>query len=200
MITFANLGPLSNNAYVLTAGKNAMIVDAPAEGYRILDFLKKEKLRLKYILVTHGHTDHIVSVNLLKEETNAEIVAHQGDKEMFAKPWNLQFVRADPFKPDILVKDADEIKLGNKRFVALKVVHTPGHTQGSICFYDAKEKAVFTGDTLFAQAIGRTDLPGGDYKQLMKNIREKLLSLPEETKVFPGHGPASIIGQEKAYF
>ena len=97
-------------------------------------------------------------------------------------------------------KDNEEIKLGNKNIISLKVIHTPGHSQGSICFYQEKEKILFSGDTLFASAIGRTDLPGGDQNQLIKSIKEKLFTLPLETKVFPGHGPSTTIKTEKENF
>ncbi len=200
MIQLPNLGPIDNNAYILTLGKNAILVDAPPQGEKILKILNENNIKLKYILITHGHTDHIASASLLKEKTNAEIIANENDIKMFKKPWNLLFLRAKPFTPDILIKDNEEIRLGNKNFVSLKVIHTPGHTQGSICFYQEKEKSVFTGDTLFYRAIGRTDFPGGNFKQMISNIKEKLFALPENTKVFPGHGRPTTISFEKENF
>ena len=200
LIIIPKLGPLENNAYIVVINKEAILVDAPPEGNKIIAKLNEEKLKLRYILITHGHPDHIASANFLKQETNAEIIANENDMNMFLKPWNLPFIKAKPFKPDILLKDHDEIKLGNKKFISLKVIHTPGHTQGSICFYNEKEKAAFTGDTLFYRAIGRTDLPEGNYKQIITNIKERLFNLPEETKVYPGHWSSTSIGFEKKNF
>ncbi len=200
MIVIPKLGPLDNNAYLLTINKQAILIDAPPEGEKILEILKKEKLDLKYILITHGHPDHIASVPLLKEYTSAEVLAHEADMPLFLKPWNLVVLKAKPFTPDILLKDQQEIKLGNKNFISLKVIHTPGHSQGSSCFYQEKEKAIFSGDTLFYQALGRTDFPGGNYQQLLKSLKEKLFPLPQETKVFPGHGHPTNIGREKKNF
>ncbi len=199
MLTLSSLGPIDNNAYILTSGKKALLIDAPPEGEKILQVLKLNKLELKYILITHGHTDHIASADFLKKETSAEIIVNEGEMKMFQKPWNLLVLRAKSFKPDILVSDGENIKIGTKKFVSLKVIHTPGHTQGSICFYEKKEKAVFTGDTLFYRTIGRTDFPGGNYKQLINSIKEKLFTLPENTKVYPGHGRPTIIKEEKEF-
>src|SRR3989338_4210258 len=191
IIQIPNLGPIENNAYIISIGNKAILIDAPPEPDKILQRLEENNLKLKYILITHGNTDHIVSTVFLKSQTNAEILANENDIKMFQKPWNLLHLRAKPFTPDILLKDNEEIKLGNKNIISLKVIHTPGHSQGSICFYQEKEKILFSGDTLFASAIGRTDLPGGDQNQLIKSIKEKLFTLPLETKVFPGHGPST---------
>ena len=200
MITIPQLGPIKNNAYILTSNKQAVLIDAPPEPEKILAEINKHKLKIKYILITHGHPDHIASAVLLKEKTGAELVAHQADLKMFQNPWNLVIVKAKPFTPDLFIQDNEEIKLGNKKFMSLKVIHTPGHSQGSSCFYDEKEKSVFTGDTLFYHARGRTDLPGGNDKQLLQSIKEKLFTLPDKTKIFPGHGHPSNIGREKDYF
>lgn len=200
MIEINNLGMLKNNAYIISNNKQAILIDAPPNPEIILNILNQNKLKLKYILITHGHVDHITSAKFLKEQTNAKIIANENDMKMFLKPWNLFFIKAEPFKPDILLNDKEEIKLGNKIFLSLKVMHTPGHTQGSICFYSEKENSVFSGDTLFYKAIGRSDLPGGDFNQLISSIKEKLFTLPDETKVFPGHGQSTTIRQEKKYF
>lgn len=198
MIKILGLGPIDNNAYIISNQKNALLVDAPAEGNKILDIIKANSLNLKFIFITHGHTDHIVSAEFLKEKTGAETIANEKDMDMFLKPW--QFMKADPFRPDILVNDKEEIRLIGSKIIFLKVIHTPGHSQGSICLYHKKEKCVFTGDTLFNGTIGRTDFAGGNYRQLIKNIKEKLFALPEETKVFPGHGRHSTIKYEMENF
>ncbi len=200
MIVIPKLGILDNNAYIIDKYNEAVVVDAPAEGEKILEALKKNNLKLKYILITHGHPDHIASVSLLKDKTGAQIVAHEKDMKLFLKPWNFILVKAKPFKPDILIEANEEIRLGKNKFISLKVLHTPGHTQGGICFYEEKEKSVFTGDTLFYGAIGRTDLPGGDFEQLVNSIKNKLLNLPEDTKVFPGHGLPTSIKRERFNF
>ena len=134
----------------------------------------------------------------VKEKTKAYLAVHYEDAEMLTNPTKnlsrmLGLTVVSP-PPDIMLKDGDKIKVGS---LELEVIHTPGHTPGSISLYCRKEKVVFTGDTLFAGSVGRTDLPGSSYKKLMSSIREKLLALPDETVVYPGHGEKTTIGKER---
>ena len=183
------LGGLENNLYLLIEEetKEAILIDAGEEPEEILDFLEKRKIKLKYLLLTHGHYDHTVGYKKIQEQTKAKILIHKEDV-------NISF--GTKVTPDAYLIDGDEINVGS---ITLKVLHTPGHTQGCCCFYFEKEKMLFSGDTLFYQGIGRTDLPEGNYDQELTSIKEKLLILPPETIVYPGHGPETNIEQAKTY-
>ena len=158
-------------------------------------FIKDNNLNVKYIMLTHGHADHIGDVLELKKMTGAKILAHQDEKEMLndaSKNMSIQFfpVRVE-FDADIYVTDREKLKLGDHTF---SFIATPGHTKGGMCIRLGMD--MFTGDTLFAGSIGRTDFYGGDYKQLLKSLK-KLSKMENDLAVYPGHGPASTIGIEK---
>jgi glyoxylase-like metal-dependent hydrolase (beta-lactamase superfamily II) len=180
--------------------KEALVIDPGGDENRLADKIKQKGLTLKYIVNTHGHSDHTCGNAKLKSLTGAKIIMHELDDKLFRSKEAVSVGRSMGFEPhpaaDITVKDDDEIKIGK---VTLKVLHTPGHTPGGICLL--AEGQVFTGDTLFVGGIGRTDLPGSDHRLFMKAIREKLVSLPDETIVWPGHDygpkPSSTIGLEK---
>ena len=156
------------------------------------------KLKVKYIINTHGHFDHVGANRKLKDATGADLLIHSLDVPMLghlsasASAWGLHAEDSPP--PDRTVKDGDEIKIGN---ITLKVIHTPGHSPGGICLYS--DGCVFVGDTLFAGSIGRTDFPGGDFDTLISSIRKKLFILGDDVRVFTGHGPETTIGEEKRH-
>lgn len=176
----------------------AAIIDPGGNEDTILSYCNENNLKVKYIIDTHGHPDHVCGNGRLKEETGAEIILHRDDAIFFWQPevkeyFSLLGLPESP-KPDILVNDGDTITIGEEQF---QVIHTPGHTPGGICLYNKPD--CFTGDTLFVGGVGRTDFPGGSTQELMQSIQEKLLTLPPETKVWPGHGyggKQSTIGQE----
>lgn len=176
-----------------------LIIDPGGNDEDVLAMADKMGVNVKYIVNTHGHPDHVCGNRRIKEATGAKIVMHCDDISFFAQPevgdyFSMLGLPASP-PPDISVKDGDIISVGK---VNLEVIHTPGHTPGGICLYNAPD--LFTGDTLFVGAIGRTDFPGGDMNQFLRSIRERLLVLPEETVVRPGHGyggSRSTIGEEK---
>lgn len=180
--------------------KEALTIDPAGDEDRIIEHLNQKGLSLKYIVNTHGHGDHTGGNGRIKELTGAQIVIHGDDDRLFNSPMGRERAAQMGFAPspngDILVKDGDEIKVGE---VVLKVIHTPGHSPGGICLFG--DGNLFTGDTLFVGAIGRTDLPGSSFSQFMNSIRVKLLTLPDETVVWPGHDygvrPSSTIGDEK---
>lgn len=179
-----------------TRSKEAICIDPGGEPTQILDLAKQMGLAIKFIANSHGHIDHIAGVGGLREATGAKVLMHAGDVEMLrhAKDMGARFGMQveDPGDPDALLIDLDAIDVDGLK---LQVLHTPGHTQGSICFY--VPGVVFAGDTLFNGSIGRTDLPGGDMEQEMASICDRLLALPDETLVLPGHMEQTTIGQER---
>jgi hydroxyacylglutathione hydrolase len=191
-------------AYVLGCPESGegIIIDPAAEVGRLLHIAESKGInRIKYIVNTHSHADHVGGNRELKVRTNAEIVIHQDDAERLANPstFILQLFQCEASPAaDRTVVEGDRIEFGSQH---LTVIHTPGHTPGGICLY--ADGHVFTGDTLFVGGIGRTDLPGGSMAVLIHSIRTKLLTLPEQTVVLPGHdyGPAprSTVGREKGY-
>ncbi|MGB6688046.1 MAG: MBL fold metallo-hydrolase [Terracidiphilus sp.] len=199
METYA-VGPLQCNCTLLgdeEAGE-AIVIDPGDEVSRIHRRLTELKLKLKQILITHAHIDHVGGALKLKRLTGAPIFLNENDlpqlKIMSAQAAWLGVPTPETAPPDAGLTDG--LRVGLDRCPA-EVLHTPGHTQGSICLHFAPMKLVIAGDTLFAGSIGRTDLPGGDFNQIIDSIRTRLLALPDETKVLPGHGPATTIGEER---
>lgn len=195
------VGQFSIFAYLLgsEATGEALVVDPAAEGEMILKEAEKKGLRIKYIVNTHSHIDHVMGNKKMKELTGAEIIIHEADAPYLVhQPADLMSMfRAEPSPPaDIVVKDNDLITVGD---LSLKVLHTPGHSPGGMCLY--VDGIVFTGDTLFVGAVGRTDFEGGSWETLVSSIHRKLFSLPDTTVVLPGHNygeaPKSTIGLEK---
>lgn len=198
------VGDFAVFAYLLGCRETgeAVVIDPAAEVKRILEVAKANGIStIKYIINTHSHADHAGGNRELKQATGAQIVIHRDDAERLANPpdFILQIFRCEASPPaDKLVEDGNEITFGKH---SLKVIHTPGHTAGGICLYTPG--VVITGDTLFVGAVGRTDLPGGSTRVLLRSIQERLLTLPEDTVVLPGHNyghaPRSTIGQEKRF-
>ena len=192
------VGPLQVNCFVIADEKTgeSMVIDPGDEPDRIIDVIKGNGLKVKYIICTHAHFDHVGGITELKDETDAKIVIHQEERELYnsamdqAAFWGYELAPLP--EPDMFVKEGDKIEIGHLSF---EVFHSPGHSPGGICLYG--EGVVFTGDTLFAGSVGRTDFYGGDINKLKKSFL-RLMSLPPDTKVFCGHGPASNISREKA--
>lgn len=193
-------GRLENNIYLVADEKSseAVLIDATQDLPEIQKAVKDLGVKVKYILLTHGHFDHIFGLNSLKKSLNAPAVICKDDlvisdninefTRLFGLPDSV------PPKYDMYIKDGDEILLGSYK---IKVIHTPGHTEGGVCYLvDGK---LFSGDTLFRGSVGRTDLFGGNFGKLSDSIKNKLFKLDDKTEVFPGHGDMTIIGFEKKY-
>ncbi len=193
-------GPLEVNCYIIGCEKTgkAAVIEPGGHVPEILQRLKKHQLDVVMIINTHGHFDHIGGNKQLLEATGAELLIHQADRPLLdhaqehAAAYGLQTEASPP--PTRELVGGETLLLGE---LSLQVLHTPGHSPGGICLY--VEDCLLVGDTLFAGSIGRTDLPGGDHQLLISGIKEQLLPLPDTTRVCPGHGPMTTIGEEKLY-
>ncbi len=198
LVSTVVVGPLQVNCYLVgcETTRQALVIDPGADGERILAAVQAADLILQTIVNTHGHFDHIGANRFLVEQTGARLLCHAGDLPLLRNASQhaaIYGLSAEPSpEPDRLLEEGDEVAVGSVR---LQVLHTPGHSPGGICLYG--EGHLFVGDTLFAGSVGRTDLPGGSHRQLIALIHEKLLPLPEETIVHPGHGPDTDLGREK---
>ena len=188
-------GPLSTSAYLVSSKDEAVLIDCGGDEDKVIAFVEEKGLDLKYILLTHGHGDHFAGVNKVREATGAQIGLHALDVPGLTMPFNLSICDADPVSEDFLVKEGDKIKFGD---VTLKVIETPGHTPGGVCYYAKDHKVLFTGDTLFKTGVGRDDFPGGSLGRLSKSLH-RLLKMDVDIKIFPGHGQQSTIGSEKKF-
>lgn len=192
------VGQLQANCFVVVDEKTreAMVIDPGDEPDRIMEIVKEDNLKVKYIVCTHAHFDHVGAISDIKDETDAKIVIHQEERELYSSAmdqaafWGYELAPLP--EPDMLVQEGDKLEIGSLKF---EILHTPGHSPGGICLYG--EDVVFTGDTLFEGSVGRTDFYGGDMNKLKRSF-SRLMSLPPDTKVFAGHGRSSSIRQEKA--
>jgi glyoxylase-like metal-dependent hydrolase (beta-lactamase superfamily II) len=197
------LGAFQTNCYVLRTNEtaqNCLIIDTGLEADALVDFLKAHRLNPAAVALTHGHADHIAGlVELRRRFPGVKVYIHKLDAEMLTgRKDNLSSMAGISFSSepaDFSLEDGDTIEQAN---IKLDVLHTPGHTPGGVCLYSKNEGIIFAGDTLFADSVGRTDIPGGSETQLIKSIKQKLCTLPGQTIVYPGHGPATTIAKEKA--
>jgi hydroxyacylglutathione hydrolase len=200
------VGPIQCNCYILTesvSGK-AFLIDPGAESKQLFSYIEKRRLDLQSILITHAHIDHVGGIESLQAVTSAPVYYHKGDgflyqdlkmQAQFFGVTPAQLMATQPSVGEDSLLDQQEFAFENCR---IRVVHTPGHTPGSVCFHaSGEEDLIFTGDTLFAGSIGRTDLWGGNYEQIIDSIQSKLMTLPDSVMVLPGHGPDTTIGDER---
>ena len=199
------VGALQCNCSILgdEETREAIVIDPGDEIERILEILNRHNLRAKYILNTHAHFDHVGNCRELKEATGAQIWLHKADLPIYeSAPRQAQLFAMYGVKPirmtavDQFIRDADGVQVGK---IAAQAIHTPGHTPGSLSFHvpDSGKNILLAGDTLFSGSIGRTDLPGGDFRQILRSIKERLFTLDDATEVWPGHGPKTTIGRER---
>ena len=190
------LGVCAANCYVVNDEKSgkACLIDAPEYDDKILNVISSKGLSLEYIILTHGHFDHILGANAFREKTGAKIIVHELETEYLKNPdkslTSLQ--GGEIVLADILLKDNDVLTFGD---ISFRVIHTPGHSKGSSCFICENEKIIFSGDTLFKNGIGRFDLYGGNYNTLMESL-QKLKSINENYTIYPGHGDNTTLENE----
>jgi hydroxyacylglutathione hydrolase len=194
------VGPLQCNCSVLgdEATREAMVIDPGDDIEDVLDLVRKHNLKVKQIVITHAHIDHVGGAMKLRAATGAPILLNQNDYALL-KMLDVQAAwigMANPGRVEIdhSIGESDTVGAGP---LQATVMHTPGHTEGSVCLYFPAEQKLIAGDILFAGSIGRTDLPGGSFDKIMDSLREKVLALPDETIVVPGHGPLTTIGEER---
>lgn len=193
------VGMIQTNCYIVGCDetKECAIIDPGGHPGRILAEVERRGLKVKVILNTHGHFDHTDANGALVQATGAPLAIHPEDRPLLeasgGAAWFGVYANTSP-APDLELHEGDKLEVGQLCF---QVLHTPGHTPGHVCFYEAEQKVLFDGDVLFNQGVGRADLPGGDWLQLLDSIQHALMVLPEETVVYSGHGPATTIGEEK---
>ena len=198
------LGLYENNCYIVRkneTAKDCIVIDTALNATGILDYLKENDLNPVAIVLTHGHMDHIFGVRSLRENyPKIQIYIHKLDAHMLTDGQaNLSMLSGTIFKTEAAEHIFDEPDILKLAGIELQVLHTPGHTPGGVCFYNKQANILFSGDTLFADSVGRTDFPNGSMQQLIDGIKTKLMILPEETMVLPGHGPQTTIGREKKF-
>lgn len=202
------VGALQCNTHIVGDAKTleAIVIDPGDEVDRILEVINRHKLNVRAILNTHAHIDHVGGLKKMRDATGAPVLLHQEDLDLYRAlemqaRW-IGFKAPDVTEIDEFLTEGQTVRWGSYE---MGVIHTPGHTKGSVCLYmpietnrlDARRPILFAGDTLFAGSIGRTDLWGGSFEEIMRSLRGKLMSLPEETVVYPGHGNPTTIGDEK---
>ena len=194
------VGSVGTNCYIVHKkdSEHCFVVDPGDSGDKIANYIRDQKMILDHILLTHGHCDHIQGVRDLKNAIRGEICALDVEKELLADArMNVSAMTGSPeeLEADRWLHDGQQFESAG---ITMKVIHTPGHTKGSCCYFLEEQKVLFSGDTLFMESVGRADLPTGNEKELMQSVREKVLTLPSETKVFSGHGPSTSIEYEQA--
>jgi len=193
------VGAVMTNCYIVSDGetKDAIVIDPGANANKIAEKIREGGLVLRAILLTHGHFDHILAAEELRREFSVKLYCSEAEREICMDPVlnvGQQFGCARSVVPDETFVDGQILSFGSLSF---KVLITPGHTKGGACFYFSGEGILFSGDTLFFESVGRTDFPGGSANVLVDSVENQLFSLPDTTKVYPGHGPATSIAYEK---
>ncbi|OEG62334.1 MBL fold metallo-hydrolase [Halanaerobium congolense] len=193
------VGELMSKSYIISENGNALIIDPGAEGEKLYNYLQENGLKLKYIINTHGHFDHIAANQYLKEKTGAEILGHPKlDSKLKDPNLNLsQVFMQQKIKSPALDRPLNDNDLLDFENLKLRVLYTPGHSADGISIYLENNKILFSGDCIFAAGVGRTDLSDSSFQQLINSIEEKLFSLPEDTVFYPGHGPKGTISTFK---
>ena len=195
------VGQVATNCYFAINGetKEMLVIDPGDSAKMLADKINQEGLKPQAILLTHGHFDHVLAAEELAGIFGVKIYAHEKEQDTLENPGknvSLMVGGRDAYHADVYVKDGEVLELAGMK---VKVLHTPGHTAGGCCYYLEEEGALFSGDTLFCQSVGRTDFPGGSMSEIVRSIKEKLMALPDEVRVYPGHMDLTTIGKERAY-
>ncbi len=195
------VGQVQTNCYVVMneENKECFIIDPGASAKQLAERIRKDELKPTAIILTHGHFDHAGAAEELAKEFDVKIYAQEAEKDTLQNPnknVSCMVGESKSYPVDVLLKDGQEIELAG---FLIKAFHTPGHTEGGCCYYLKEEGVLFSGDTLFAQTVGRTDLPGGSMSQIVRSIKEKLMILPDDTTIYPGHGDPTTIETERMY-
>lgn len=186
------VGWLETNCYILTLKNITTVIDPGAEANTIISYLEANNLIPDQILLTHAHIDHISAVKEIADKYDTSVYLNENDEELYNSPAN----SIEPIFPAL----SKRIKTTSKfNADGIEAIHTPGHTRGGTCFYAMEAKLIISGDTIFNESIGRTDLPGGNHNQIIKSINDKILILPPETIIYPGHGPDTSVDHESKY-
>ena len=195
-----SLGPIGTNGYIVSAKSNALIIDPGGDPEKMISYITDENLRPSAILLTHAHFDHIGGVEAIRNHYHIDVYIHELEKDWLTDP-NLNGSARYMFG-DVIVERADKLITAGKNRIGsfeFEVIHTPGHSPGSVGFIFEEEQFILSGDVLFQNGIGRTDLPGGDMKTLEDSIKNKLYQLPPDMVVYSGHGEKTTIGSEKKH-
>lgn len=199
-ITILTVGPVATNCYIVNkeGSTSCVVIDPGEEAGKIASYIEKKGLKNEGILLTHGHFDHITGVSELVSLAGGKVYAYEGEKELMMDPRQNGSVMMGyelAIEPENLLRDGETLSVAGMEF---KVIHTPGHTRGSCCFYQAEEKILFSGDTIFMESVGRTDFPTGSARELIDSVRNRVLVLPSDVQIYPGHGPETNVAYEAA--
>ena len=199
-VTVLTVGPVFTNCYIVNEeGKDScLVIDPGDEAKKIAEYIQKRNKKMEAILLTHGHFDHIIGVRELMSLLGGKLYAYQDEKELLMDPQlnvSDQIGYEMSLEADVPLRDHQKITVAGMTF---EVIHTPGHTKGSCCYYSEEHQTLFSGDTIFMESVGRTDLPTGNERELIDSVRNRVLTLPSNVKIYPGHGPETNVAYEVA--
>lgn len=200
-VTVLTVGPVYTNCYIVNKENDStgcVVIDPGEDAEKIASYIRKKNLTCEGILLTHGHFDHITAVSELHSLVGGEIYAYEKEKELLADPMLNSSAMVGyevGIEADVWLRDGQMLEIAGMQF---QVIHTPGHTKGGCCYYAESDKLLFSGDTIFMESIGRTDLPTGNSRELIDSVRNKVLTLPNDVTIYPGHGPKTTVAYEVA--
>lgn len=199
-IAILTVGPVQTNCYIVNkeGSSSCIVIDPGEETEKIAAYIGKKGLKNEGILLTHGHFDHITGISGLLSLVGGKVYAYETERELMMDPRQNGSVMMGyelAMEPERLLRDGQVLNIAGMDF---KVIHTPGHTKGSCCFYSEEDKILFSGDTIFMESVGRTDFPTGNARELMDSVRNKVLSLSPDVTIYPGHGPETDVAYEMA--